>query len=294
MPETMLYPQPVRLMATLLNLSPAQAFLAGRAAAFTYRRGPHLTPPHQIDGLVPEYERRLCEQLGLTCHKHVVSQRETGRATLEALLAEHAPLLLVVGHETLALHALHNDVAIVQTPTTREEHPWHEVEARWWDGLYAGTFYAVDWQPVQVEWSALLRKALVANAHDMLVCSGWWYGVDGIEFWSEDVVRWQEEPQWALSAATMSRQIETEALLWRRTLADALSEHADVLGNSARLISALDEVCERWQQIAAMLADAAATADPQALVRLSAPLLRLAHAESRFWSRIVDTFGMGI
>lgn len=294
MPNTVPYPQPVQLLAHLMNISPAHALLAGRAVAFTYRRGPHLTPPHQIEGLVPEYERRLCEHVGLACRKHVVTQREAGRATLEAALAHQSPLLLLVEEGTLALHALDGDTAVVQTLATREERPWHAVEAAWWRGLYAGTFYEIAWQPIHPDWPSLLRQALVANAHDMLVCSGWWYGVDGIEFWSEDVVRWQDEPQWPDSAATMSRQIEREAALWRQTLTHALHECAEHLDHTPRLLSALDDVCTRWQQIANLLADAASAANPQALPALSAPLLRLAHAESRFWSCIIETLGMGI
>jgi len=242
--------------------------LAGQAVAFTYRRAPHLTPPHQIEGLVLEYERRLCEQLGLTCHKHVLPQRDMGRAALEAALARQRPILLVVEGQA--------------------------VEAAWWQGVYAGTFYEIAWQPFQLDWATLLRQALVANAHEMLVCSGWWYGVDGIEFWSEDVVRWQDEPQWPQSAATMSRQIETEGALWRQTLAHALHEQTDTLAIPSRLISALDDVCTRWHQVGALLADAATAADVSALPSLSAPILRLAHTESRFWSRIIDTFGTGI
>ncbi len=294
MPDTARYPQPVQLMATLLNLTPAQALLAGRAIAFTYRRGPHLAPPHQIEGLVPEYERRLCEQLGLTCHKQVLTQRDTGRAALEAALARQHPILLVVEGGTLALHALHGETAVVQATTSREERPWQAVEAAWWHGLYAGTFYEIVWHSIQPDWPSLLRQALVTNAHEMLVCSGWWYGVDGIEFWSEDVVRWQDEAQWPHSAAAMRHQIETEGALWRQTLAEALHAHADILGIPPRLLSALHDVSTHWHQVGALLADAAVAADPSMLPSLSAPILRLAHAESRFWSRIIETFGTGI
>ncbi|MCZ7569159.1 MAG: BtrH N-terminal domain-containing protein [Ardenticatenaceae bacterium] len=257
-----------------------QAFLLGSPLNFFYLRGPHLVPPHQIAGL---------------------------SATL--VLAG----LRRVGFQTAPLAAEALEGVLVQAPATGSL-PWQIAPERvgrpsgppvWLIATRPEAIGRAGEQladPATQGWQALLPpaqplaplealpRALADTAYAMMICSGAWQGIDGIEYFSEDLVRWELTPAWQESAASTAQTIAVSDGLWRRAYADALSHYEPAAVSAARWEALADE----WALLGEELAEAARTGRAGGLGKLSRVVLRLAHQESRAWGWLIDTFGAGI
>lgn len=256
------------------------SFLLGAPLNFFYVRGPHLMPPHQIAGLSP--------MLVLACLRRLEFQTtplpEEG---LEVVLAEGAAL----DH--------------LPRPVTPERIGWPAGKPCWIVATrpepvarrveQAANPAAFGWQVLVPPATApapeaALPAALAETAYGMMICSGAWQGVDGIEYWSEDLVRWALVPTWPESAATAAQGIAASDGLWRRAFASALSRHEPAAGWAGQWHGLADE----WGHLGEGLVEAARTGRADRLEKLSRVVLRLAQEESRAWGRLIDAFGGGI
>ncbi|HYN88110.1 MAG TPA: DUF4872 domain-containing protein [Ardenticatenaceae bacterium] len=268
-----------------LAVSVEQAFLLARPLNFFYLRGPHLVPPHQVAGLSP---RLLLDGLrGLGCEL-VPPAEDTPHA---ALLPDSASLVggAMEGASPGAtpLGERHALVAIASEPDARPAVSQEDVPARQWYRLVPPEARIVAQQA--------LPPALAQTAYTMMVCSGAWQGVDGIEYWSEDIVRWEQmgsggDGRWESSAVHIAAVVRESDGLWRSAYATAL-RRCELGGELAGL---WEELAAHWCRLADDLDAAAAGRAAARLSTLSRALLRLAHQESRAWGRLIDAFGAGI
>lgn len=278
------FPSQAYLLAQILTAhglewSVDQAFLLGRPLNFFYLRGPHLTPPHQISGLSPTFLKNGLHALGF----EAVPLKPDEIETLAAELPPGASAGEISGERI----GRANDV-------------------RYWivaaEPIPVGRTSGGDTSGVKQEWEVLepsgapvspdeaLAGALVANAYAMMICSGAWQGVDGIEYFSEDVSRWDLLPEWSVSAATAAETIAESDGLWRRAFAVAL-EHFRPASQWANLWR---ELADEWRLLGEDLAESARTGQSRRLEQVGRKLLRIAHQESRAWGRLIDAFGAGI
>lgn len=132
------------------------------------------------------------------------------------------------------------------------------------------------------------RTALVQGARAVLVCTGDWHGLDAIETWAEDLVRWPLTAGWETSLQQTAALIEKSDGLYRRSFRPFLALAAAELDGLGELGPLLDEIADGW------LAIAAALTGPVGVERLGSRVLRMASLESRFWGEVLDRVGDGI
>lgn len=279
------FPPQARQLANVLvaHGSPTsvdQAFLLGSPLNFFYLRGPHLSPPHQIAGLSPTLVLAGLRRVGFQTAPLAPEALPVVLAQPQAL--GHAPWPIAPEQIGQAADAPLWLVATEPEPVARTGEPVTDPARCGWQVLVPPA------APVARE--EALAGALADTAYAMMVCSGAWQGVDGIEYFSEDLVRWEPAPAWPESAAAAAAVIAATDGLWRRAFATALRNYDPTAAGAEQWQALADE----WCLFGEGLAEAAQTGAAARLAGLSRGLLRLAHQESRAWAWLIDTFGGGI
>ncbi len=286
---TGVYPPLALLLARHTALLPAECLIVGAGVHFLYRRGPHLVPPHQILGLAPTFLANALNRLGLPFERHIAPGGAAGLAAITHELAAGTHGVLVQMPDGLwEVLGKEADTFVLDNGHSRRAADADTLRAEWFRAVPAGEWYSVAWQEVPHPSASLLRTGLVDNAHAMLISSGAWQGVDGIEFWGEDLVTWPDEEAWPASASAMAAYIRKTGALWRCALAKALEQLTPSWPTAFQWRSRLEASIALWAEVADHLADAGSRADAEALLRARSRVLRLAAAESRFWGHVLD------
>lgn len=280
-------------LATELDIAPAACLLAG-GINFYYRRGPHLSPPHQIAGLARSFVPRVLNHFEIPFRRYVAKDGDTISG---ALTATSLPAVAEMNDSILWIQwsdtgDLHIDAAGRQRTLSQET-----FAAEWYDAVPTGTLYVVDWNAVtevDAVTADVLRTAVLENAYDMMICSGAWQGIDGIEYFSEDVVRWYTDEKWPNSAITAAQQIRAGGSLWRHAYGAAMRDFQETLTISDKQCQMLDGMVELWSHIADLLDETAGHEDAGRLATVSQRLLRIVSAESRFWNYFIRQSEPGI
>lgn len=290
---TVVYPPLALLVARHVGCSPAECLVIGAGVHFLYRRGPHLTPPHQVIGLAPTFFSETLKRLGVTFERYTCEKTAGITAILNEISAGRRGVLVQMPEGLEAVTGTEADALVLEDGVHHRTLDFDTFQAAWFRAVPAGVWYAVAWQPIARPPASLIREGLVQNAHAMLISSGAWQGVDGIEFWSEDLAAWPDDEEWPASAVHTAAHIRETGCLWRRALAAALEQLAPAFPASFRGREELESCLSLWAEVAEHLADAGTRADTGALLRVRSRVLRLAAAESRFWGHVLDTLERG-
>lgn len=279
--------------AAQLDTVPAACLLAG-GINFYYRRGPHLSPPHQIEGLTRSFVPRILGRFEIPFQRYVAKD---GDDALDVLAASAMPAIAEMNDRIIWIHG--RDAGSLYARDAGEERTLlHETfDAEWRHAAPTGTLYSVEWDAfpqADVRIDEMLRACIVETAYDMMVCSGAWQGIDGIEFFSEDVVRWHVDAAWPASSTTAARHIRASQGLWRHAYREAIHRFQAELGIPDEQSGVLDDVTELWHLVAGLLDAAAEHQDPTQLTTVSQRLLPVVSAESRFWNYIIRQAEPGI
>lgn len=285
---------PVALqLATQLDVSPAACLLVG-GINFYYRRGPHLSPPHQIEGLARSFVPRLLNRFEVPFRRYVAKD---GDDALGILAGSVLPAIAEMNDRILWIHGTDAGYLYVHDAGEDVTLANETFDAEWRHAAPTGTLYIVEWDgfpETETQFDDVISQSLLQTAYDMMVCSGAWQGIDGIEFFSEDVVRWHADEEWPASATSAARHIRASGSLWRHAYRDAVHNCRAELNISDEQIAVLGDVAELWQHIADVLDDAADHRDPTQLTSVSQRLLRVVSAASRFWNEIIRQAEPGI
>lgn len=288
------YPPPALLLTRHVGLSPAECLVVGAGVHFLYRRGPHLTPHHQVIGLAPTFFGETLKRLGLSFERHTCREVGAGIAALRNEVgAANRSVLVEMPDGLQEVTRAEANTLVLDDGIRCRTVDIDTFQATWFQAVPAGVWYAVAWQPVARPSASLLRQGLVQNAHAMLISSGAWQGVDGIEFWSEDLAAWPDDEEWPASAVHTATHIRETGCLWRQALAAALEQLAPAFPASFRGREKLESCLALWAEVADRLADAGTRADAGALLHVRSRVLRLAAAESRFWGHVLNTLERG-
>lgn len=277
-------------IAAQLDISPTACLLAG-GINFYYRRGPHLSPPHQIEGLARSFVPRVLNRLEIPFRRYVAKD---GDDALGALAGNAMPAIVEMNDRIVWIYE--SDAGYLYALDAGEDRTLsHETfAAEWRHAVPVGTLYVVDWdafQEANAPRDEILQASLLETAYDMMVCSGAWQGIDGIEFFSEDVVRWHTDEDWPASAAAAAQHIHASGSLWRHAYHTAIRTFQAVPDEQRGM---LEDVTELWYDIAGLLDDAAEHEDPTRLTTVSQHLLRVVSTESRFWNHVIRQAEPGI
>lgn len=280
-------------LAAQIDVSPAACLLAG-GINFYYRRGPHLSPPHQIEGLARSFVPRVLSRFKVPFRRYVAKD---GDDALGILAGSVLPAIVEMNDRILWIHE--SDAGYLYTQVAGEDRTLanETFDAEWRHAAPTGTLYIVEWDgflEAEIRIDDVLGESLLETAYDMMVCSGAWQGIDGIEFFSEDIVRWHTDEVWPASAATAAQYIRTSSSLWRRAYHAAIDTFQTDLLICDEQTEVLADITDLWDHIAGLLEEAAEHEDPTRLTTVSQRLLRVVSTESRFWNSIIRQAEPGI